>query len=310
MRKTMLYFMSCFIVLTVVVNKSIAQTLIYYWHFNTTLPVDGSGGINYGPNPIYSDYSANSEKAYVVYKPIDSSSADTGSVDNCSGKSKNDRIGFGGCCGAIDNGIRLRNPSDNMQFLWVIPTGNLKNIMIMFATESSSFTHGQLEQDYSYSTDGGNNFVTTGLQATSYTPDTTWKKLVLDLSAVSAVNDNESLVFRITYKGQTTGSKGNNRFDNITVEGDYINPVTVQNTLNTNYKLFPNPAQNIINIVSSSELARNIEVYNSLGIQVMSFSTADNSIPVNISHLKAGFYYVNILDKIHGKTVKLNFIKE
>ncbi len=34
---------------SVIINNNAQPNLIYYWHFNNTLPADGSGGLFYGP---------------------------------------------------------------------------------------------------------------------------------------------------------------------------------------------------------------------------------------------------------------------
>jgi hypothetical protein len=290
-------------------NQCIAQpTLIHYWHFNNTLPVDGSGGILFGQNPIYADYSITTEPAYVIYKAIILPSADTGTVDNCSGKAKNDRPGYGGCCGDIDNGIRTRNPSDNMEFLWYAPTGNFQNIIVTYATKSSSFNSGQVEQVYSYSIDGGSNFITADLPVGSYYPDTTWKKVTLNLSTVTSVNNNSNFIFRITYVGQNTGTKGNNRFDNITVEGDII--TDLKNINPANYSLSPNPAGNFINLITTSEKTKLISIYNSVGKLTSVYKATGNNININTSQLGQGFYYITINENNSDNLIRLKFIKK
>src|SRR5512140_2725217 len=113
---------------------SYSQTnLIHYWHFNNTIPADGSGGIPYGQHLLYSDYSETLAKAAVIYCSIPGSTADTVSVDNVNGGKLNQREGYGGCCNTNNIGLRLRNPSVNMQFLWYVPTVNYKNIIIKYA---------------------------------------------------------------------------------------------------------------------------------------------------------------------------------
>ncbi len=284
--------------------------LIHYWHFNNTMPADGSGGISYGPNPIYTDYSSTSLRGAVVYKPINSVSADTGTVDNCKGKSKNDRQGYGGCCGAIDNGLRTRNPSDNMEFLWYIPTGNYKNIVITYATESSSFKSGMHQQLYSYSLDSGKTFVTTGLPVLNFIPDTVWGKVVLNLQAMTSFNNNNKLVFRILYSGQNTGAKGNNRYDNITVEGDSLMVDGVNNIEDQIFTLNPNPANESVQISASNETTKTVELYSSLGTIITKFQFSGNQYILNTSKLCPGFYYVNITNGYGTTNHKLKFIKE
>ena len=311
MRRNLFILLSYILFLTISFNQSIAQsTLINYWHFNNTLPSDGSGGILLGQKPINADYSIYTSRVYVIYKAINGASADTGTTDNCNGKTKNERSGFGGCCGTINNGLRLRNPSDNMEFLWYIPTDNYKNIILTYATESSSALHGQLEQDYSYSIDGGLNFITTDLPISKYNPDTTWKIVTLDLSNISSVNNNDKLIFRILFSGQTTGTKGNNRFDNITVEGTSLYPVNVKKIIDGGYSLSPNPAGDCVTLSGNSELTKIISIYNSAGIRISVNQYKGSEVQINTAQLNPVFYYMNVIENNSGKIIRLKFIKE
>ena len=95
------------------VNMS-ASRLIYYWHFNNTLPADGSGGIAFGPHPIAPDYSAQgSGSAAIIYEPLPGVVSDTGYIDNYVGDTINQRQGYAGCCDEANNAVRTRNPSDS-----------------------------------------------------------------------------------------------------------------------------------------------------------------------------------------------------
>jgi len=295
---------------SVIINNNAQPNLIYYWHFNNTLPADGSGGLFYGPNPFYADYAANAAKAFVVYRSINANSSDTGYVDNVTGSTKNVQTGFGGCCGTINNGIRLRNPSDNMQFLWYVPTGNYKNIVIKFATKSSSFKSGMHEQDYSYSIDSGKTFITTGIASGFIIPDTVWNVATIDLHSISTINDNNKFVFRILFSGNNTGAKGNNRFDNITLEGDIINPNSVTSIeKSADYSVYPNPASDFINLKSGVVGSKTVSIFNSIGVLVSNFSMNDKLFLINVAKYNPGLYLV-FINEINGeKSYTLKFIK-
>jgi hypothetical protein len=284
--------------------------LIYFWHFDNTLPADGSGGIKYGPNPLYADYSATNAKASVVFEPINTNSSDTGSIDNVNGGKLNERDGFGGCCGGSSIGIRLRNPSDNMQFLIELPTENYKNIVLKYATKSSSFKSGQHDQDFSYSIDG-KNFITTGLPFTSITPDTVWNLVTIDMHSISTINDNYNFIFRLLFAGNTTGTKGNNRFDNITVEGDIINPNSIaSHELSTGYSLFPNPAGDFINLKSGTVGIKSVSIYNSIGVLVSEFKMKEKSLLISTKNYNPGIYFINFREINRGNSSTVKFIKK
>ncbi len=283
------------------------STLIHYWHFNTTLPSDGSGGLVFGPHLIHADYSITQPPAALIYKRIDETSSDSGSMDNCKGGSKNERMGYGGCCDTIiNNGVRTRNPSDNMQFLWYIPTGNYKNIVITYETKASSFTSGQHEQFFSYSIDSGLNFITTGLPMFSYTLDTSYKKVALDLSSIESVNNNNKLVFRILYGTPNAITKGNNRFDNITVEGDSIFPTEIRKIPYSDFTLYPNPADNFLFINSSDNNYTRISVFSIEGQVLIQKSLVNNVI--DISNLSKGVYIIRLENS--GGMIISKFVKQ
>lgn len=220
------------------VNSS-ALKLIHYWHFNNTLPADGSGGTYFGINPLYADFSR-LEKAAIVYEPLEGVVNDYGEMDNLVGDTINQRPGFGGCCGEVNNAVRTRNPSDSMQFLWYIPTTMYKNIVIKYETELSSIKSGQHEQIFSYSIDSAKTFITIGLPVVSNFADTVWSLVTLDLRSITSINDNSKFVLRITYGPPNTGSKGNNRFDNITIEGDISSEINgINDITRSDYALYP-----------------------------------------------------------------------
>lgn len=283
-------------------------TLIHYWHFNNTLPSDGSGGIIY--HAINADYSVQTTPGIVAYKAINEISSDTGIMDNCNGKTKNERIGFGGCCGTINNGVRTRNPSDNMQFLWYASTENYTNIVITYATESSSFKSGQHSQVYSYSIDGGQNFITTGLPQLSYVPDTTWKTVKLDLSTIASISNNNKFVFRITYTAPNTDSKGNNRYDNITVEGDTLIGNDIKENETEICSIFPNPANEFVQISTPTETNKTIELFSPLGAMITKIQFSGKLYKINTFNLSPGFYYINVICENNTESHKLKFIKK
>jgi hypothetical protein len=310
MRKNILLLLFFLFTATFFYNESKAQSgLIYYWHFNNTQPSDGKGGMIFGPHPIYADYTASSSNAALVYKPINSASADTGSMDNVKGDNLNEQSGFGGCCGAANNAIRVRNPSDNMEFLWFIPTGNYQNIIIKYETKSSSAKSGQHDQLYSYSVDSGLTYISTGLPVLSFAVDTVWKLVTLDLSPITSINDNRKFVLRIEFSAPNTGSKGNNRFDNITVEGVKLS-TEILRTEEAECSLFPNPAENNINLRTINDGIKEVSIYNSVGSMLSNKIMEGTQLSINISQLEPGLYFLRINDQI-GKNYKvMNFLKK
>lgn len=96
-----------------------------------------------------------------------------------------------------------------------VSTIGYANIVISFATQGTStgFTTNQLQ----YSLDG-KTFVDFGAP---YSPPTTFTVISFDLSAITALNNNPNAVLRIVFDGATSSS-GNNRIDNLVVEGQSL----------------------------------------------------------------------------------------
>lgn len=96
-----------------------------------------------------------------------------------------------------------------------VSTVGLSNIVISFATQGTST--GFNSNQFQYSLDGV-AFINFGAP---YTPPLTFGLVTFDLSSISGVNDNPNAAFRIVFNGATSAS-GNNRIDNLVVEGQNI----------------------------------------------------------------------------------------
>lgn len=118
------------------------------------------------------------------------------------------------------NAVRLRNPAGI--FSMNLPTTNYSNLLLSFAVQRT--TNGARQNLVSYSVDGV-NFTTDSLRSYIHTVDTGWLGFSYDFSHISGVNNNPNFKIQIRFAINDTGSSGNNRFDNITLEGDIINPV-------------------------------------------------------------------------------------
>jgi hypothetical protein len=292
--------------------------LLHYWHFNNTLPTTGAGGTHFGTNPMNADYTKWVSKAALRFAKVPNCVKDTGYWDNNLGDSINQRIGYGGCCPAFtattnNSSIRCRNPNDSMQFLWYIPTKNFKNIVLKWESEASSTTSGPHRMNYDYSLDSGVTYINTNLPRLFDSAGTSWGKITLNLSGISGMNNNNKLIFRLKFGAPNTGSSGNNRFDNITVEGDSITVLGI-NELNKSqdeYSLYPNPSSEAISLVGPLQYERTISVRNVLGqtLMLLERKPGEND-PIDISELNVGIYYVSITSKKDQKTSVLKFVKD
>jgi len=291
------------------VNTSSAK-MIHYWHFNNTLPADGSGGTLFDSQPIIADYSRLGGAA-IVYKPLKGVVSDWGDIDNLVGDTINQRSGYKDCCGEVNNAVRTRNPSDSMEFLWYIPTTRYQNIVVKYETQLSSIKSGQHEQIFSYSLDSAATFINTGLPVISNFADTIWSLVTLDLRSIPAINNNRKFVLRIDFSAPNTGSKGNNRFDNITVEGDISSDIdAVPEVTKSDFALYPNPAKDYINLTATFDGEKLISIYNSTGILVSSYNLSGKKFIINTSLLSQGLYFMKITETGGKNVTLLKFIKE
>ena len=286
--------------------------LIHYWDFNTTLPCAGTGGTNL--SPLAADYTKLGH-AYLVLNQTLTPQRDSILDNGTGGSSINVRSVLGNdttICGA-NLYVRARNPSSENQFLWFIPTTNYKNIVVTYAATRSG--SGPLGHLYSYSLDSGLTFTTAGL-GTGVLPDSntinaTWTQIQLDFSAISNVNNNPKFVLRIQTSQQNTTLNGNDRFDNITVEGDTaaVNGIAEINKANSGYTLFPNPAKDNLFVSGSYEGNKIISVSNIIGEVVFATIQNKKEMMINTSQLENGVYFVTIKEQDGSRPITMRFIK-
>jgi hypothetical protein len=280
--------------------------LIHYWNFNN---IDSA---YHNPNiPVmHASYSAiDTNKANVVYTLAPgASSTYAGYIDNVAGDTANAQMGAG-----AGNALRVRNPSDSMELRVYTPTtGYGGNISIKFIVESSSVASGQLAQLYDYSIDSGATWKTSGLNITIDSVNqpqfqgALWGLISLNFNNDTLVRNNPKLVFRIKFAGNTTGSSGNNRFDNLTVESiptatDTTTtpppPTAISNVNNgQSFVLYPNPTTGTIHInaITASDVNKVIALYNAYGQRVYTATSKENNVTVNVQNLPAGVYYVAV----------------
>jgi len=133
------------------------------------------------------------------------------------------------------NAIRFRNPTDSSILQWHIPTTGFTNITIKYSLESSSTTSGQLTELFDYSVDGGVtwknhtsggtltvnglNIDTLDVTQAQYQSATLFGLVTLTFGTDKTVENNPNLILRVKFNGNTPKTSGNNRWDNLTVEG-------------------------------------------------------------------------------------------
>ena len=76
-------------------------------------------------------------------------------------------------------------------------------------------------------------------------------------------------------------------------------------SLDTELRIFPNPASNSITVSNNKESLNNIEIYNVIGSKVWSRESINNhSLQIDISSLKSGVYLLRSVDINRKETIK------
>lgn len=172
--------------------------LLHYWNFNA--PAFLTPTYTLGAGSLAFDYST----VTLTHVPNDS----VARVDVVTLNARNGDV--------PGNALRVRSPITS--FIINAPTTNYKNIVLTYAVAKSS--SGSATDSVYYSTDGV-NFINSGITPSSYTVATDPAYIVIsyDFSSISAVSNNPNFQFKIVIVGANTATSGNNRFDNLTVEG-------------------------------------------------------------------------------------------
>lgn len=182
-----------------------AQTLLHYWNFNTTSSYQAH------LTPSFSIVSGAAIDTFMLPTAPNGSGVDVtgGTGQDFNVNNHNARNGD-----ASGNHLRFNNPLfGTLRFS--LPTTGYENVVLKYAAMRSN--SGAYFQLVHYTTDGVN-----------YTFFDTIKPVVapalytLDFSGIAAAGNNPDFKVRITFAQGGGGTAGNNRFDNVTLEGTSI----------------------------------------------------------------------------------------
>jgi hypothetical protein len=90
-----------------------------------------------------------------------------------------------------------------------------------------------------------------------------------------------------------------------------VKPSTLptQKSESTSISAYPSPTSGLINVTDSfGDVFKNVDVYNSLGIKVLSKSIISKTYQLDISYMPSGMYMVVVVSK--NGTAKQQIIKE
>jgi len=172
---------------------------LYYWNFNTNPPTSPA---TWTP-PLISDIGS----GQISYN-FDSTTSFGGSTLN-------------GETGEVTGGSLVPVAGTDLvnngkYFEMTVPTTGYENIILSYATRGTGT--GFSTQEVQYSLDGTNFTTLTTFTGTNVTA---WSVRIADLTEVAGVANNANFKIRILVDGASSAT-GNNRFDNIKVNGDPV----------------------------------------------------------------------------------------
>jgi hypothetical protein len=312
MKKQVLTIMLCLSAAMTFNTHSNAQgTLIHYWNFNSfTGPVATPAVAT-----LAADFSLiTSPAAAWVYQPLPATTPSTSCDAYPTVSGDNDTINLR-MIAPSGNAFRARNPNDQMEILIYMPTTGYVNLKLTYACMLSSYTSGDSVNVFSYSLDSGSSWVTSG-GGLSHWVDSgsspTFRRISVNINDAGA-NNNPKFVFRIQLVGRNNGTSGNNRFDNVSLDGDAGTPSLGNNNFTkteASYYSYPNPANNLVNINSNVDGAKSVVITNMLGQTVYNSENEGTLFSINTNELTPGIYYVTIREINSGSITKLKFVKQ
>ena len=190
--------------LTIPTPINTADTLIYYWDFNGSPSFATSIALNSNAFLSFDWGSGGSEDSLASTTSINARNA-----------------------APMGNAFRVRTPITD--FIVNIPTTSYKNIVVSYAVAKSS--SGPALDSVFYTTDGI-NYKFVSLPSPSSTgaymvqTDPAYELISYDFSSIAAVNNNSKFAIKIVFY-QSAGvpantASGNDRFDNLTVDGVHL----------------------------------------------------------------------------------------
>ena len=175
-----------------------AQTLIHYWNFNL---------FDTEANHLAPSYTAGGASLAYIAGGASINDYTNGTGQDFNILNLNARNGD-----ASGNHLRINNPI-GASLIFSLPTTGFSDVVLKYATRRSSSGAGT--QEIYYTTDGTNYILFTSIAPNNGAPTLQ----TFDFSAISAVDNNPDFKIKINFLLGSGGTVGNNRFDNVTLDG-------------------------------------------------------------------------------------------
>ncbi|CAI8213463.1 MAG: Uncharacterised protein [Formosa sp. Hel1_33_131] len=136
----------------------------------------------------------------------------------------------------------------------------------------------------------------------AYTTPGVWQKLTFDFTADTSVTHNKVVIF-VDFATAASAVPADDVFMIDNLEFDVLSTLSAKSFSSSSVKMYPNPANDILNFSSASKKALNVAVYDLLGKQVLRANAIQSEL--NISSLNPGMYFVNMTQGSSTSTKKL-----
>ena len=189
-----------------------AQTTVAYWAQNDNDLPEGGFGFAPGSFPQPADIGNGS----ISLNDFDTELDDDGVyvwIGSFGGTTQN-AINSAPAGGSLSPRGGSDTSNNGMSIDIAVDTSGFEGIRLSWAQRGTG--SGFDSRAVSWSDDGGSSFA--HFDTDSGALGSSWSTVEMDFSAIESLNDNAEVVFRITLDG-ATGSTGNNRLDNILVQG-------------------------------------------------------------------------------------------
>ncbi|AXY74356.1 hypothetical protein D3H65_10370 [Paraflavitalea soli] len=195
MRRSLL-IITCF--LLGVIGRVSAQSLVHYWNFNA---------FDTEANHVAPAYTAGGASLAYIAGGSSANDYQNGTGQNFNVQNLNARNGD-----ASGNHLRINNPI-GATLIFSLPTTGFQDVVLKYATRRSGSGAGT--QEIAYTVDGTNYTLFTTVAPNNGDPTLQ----TFDFSAIPAADNNPHFKVRVTFLLGSGGEVGNNRFDNVTLEG-------------------------------------------------------------------------------------------
>lgn len=181
-----------------------------------------------------------------------------------------------------------------------MPTTGFKEIVFNYSTRATST--GYNRQTLFYSTDG----ITFDSLVSFAGNDFDWQVRTVDFTNIANVSNNPDFKIKIVIRGASS-TLGNNRFDNFRLTGlDLLHNTNNQNST-AQYKVYPNPVNDVLFFETPQETPSYFEIRNMAGLLVHNFTglLPRNLHTVDVSNWPSGMYVCKIVSEKGQRVIKI-----